>query len=163
MCVTRCIWELLKTVHAKILYCSKCFQSDIKNCVVLNFTDDYIEVNKNGVVYFVLTNNNVLPTYNLKRLYNIDDCMTNYFFTYMILNTPDGKSYVINLKMMKKSFYMVGNCIDKQFINMYVRAFCGVQNRIEKYELNILDHKMVNLVLNEESIIHLNSDDYSVY
>ena len=162
MCLTRCLWEFIRTVHAKIIYCSKCFQTDIKNCIILNFMDNYIEVNTKGITYYILKNNNTISSYNLKRLYNIDNYLTNYFFTYIILNTNDDKSYVINLKMAKATFYVVGNCIDKQFINMYIKMFCGEKNYIDKYELNILDHQMNNIVVNEENVIVLNSEDYTV-
>ena len=91
---------------------------------------------------------------------------SNITFIALYLNY-NGMLYNINLKTDEFNYYLVGNVIDKYFIQYYINTVLGLkfsytESEILTYQLELMDHEVNMIYLNSEQYIIIDKNNYSI-
>jgi hypothetical protein len=115
------------------------------------------------------TSNNILITNKLiidKNNICLSFDASNITFIALYLNY-NGERYNINLKTDDFNYYLVGNKIDKRFIQYYINTvlslkFSYAEPEIRTYELELMDHEVNIVYLSSEQSIIIDKDGYHI-
>jgi len=136
-------------------------EKDLSNAVKNTlFNILYIATNiKNGTV---IANKLIID----KKCVCLEFDMSNITFIALYLNYNDMR-YNINLKTDEFNYYLVGNVIDKDFIQYYINTvlnlkFSYVESEILSYQLELIDNDVKMLCLNAEQSIIIEKDGYKI-
>jgi len=135
------------------------------NKLVENETDDDIH-NKLTIISKTntntVTNKRVIYEIELAAVKEVEFDVSEITFIALYLNYNDVR-YNINLKSDNFNYYLVGNAIDKKFIQYYINTvlnlnFSYLDSKISTYQLELMDHdvKIVYLTLDQSIIIEKN-------
>ena len=97
--------------------------------------------------------------------YNFD--ISKITFIALYLNYKDIR-YNINLKTEEFNYYLVGNIIDKQFVQYYINNilklnFCYKDEELSSsYQLELMDHEVNMIILNAKQSIFIEKDSYRI-
>lgn len=96
--------------------------------------------------------------------YNFD--ISKIAFIALYLNYNDVR-YNINLKTEEFNYYLVGNIIDKQFVQYYINnilklKFCYKEEDLLSYQLELMDHEVNIIILNACQYILIEKDSYQI-
>jgi hypothetical protein len=96
--------------------------------------------------------------------YNFD--ISKIVFIALYLNYNDVR-YNINLKTEEFNYYLVGNIIDKQFVQYYINNilklnFCYKEEDLLTYQLELMDHEVNIIILNACQYILIEKDSYQI-
>ena len=109
---------------------------------------------------------------NKKIIHEIDNCefnfkLSNITFIALYLNYNDDR-YNINLKTDEFNFYLVGNIINKSFIQYYLTnilhndVIINVEDNTGSYTLELMDHEVNVLLLNDNQYIIIEENGYCI-
>ena len=127
------------------------------------FDLDNFDLDKNSVVVLITEPSHI----NKKIIYEIQNLNKNFelseiSFIAVYLNY-DNNRYHINLKTNKYNYYLVGNIINKLFLQYYINTVLNNINFIiddkKSYSLELMDHEVniIYLGINDSIIIEKNS------
>lgn len=96
----------------------------------------------------------------------LDAEISNITFIALYLNY-NGVRYNINLKTNEFNYYLVGNIIDKNFVQYYINTvlnlnFSYTENELTTYQLELMDHNVNMVFLNHEQSIFIDKDGYYI-
>jgi len=100
---------------------------------------------------------------------NIEDLIfdiSNITFIALYLNYNDMR-YNINLKTDEFNYYLVGNVIDKHFVQYYINTilnlkFSYFEPEILTYQLELMDHEVKMISLDDKQSIIIEKDGYRI-
>jgi hypothetical protein len=97
---------------------------------------------------------------------NYDFDISKIAFIALYLNYNDVR-YNINLKTEEFNYYLVGNIIDKQFVQYYINnilklKFCYKEEDLLSYQLELMDHEVNIIILNACQYILIEKDSYQI-
>jgi hypothetical protein len=92
--------------------------------------------------------------------------VSNITFIALYLNY-NGMLYNINLKTDDLNYYLVGNKIDKHFVQYYINTVLGLKfsyakSEMKTYQLELVDHNVNIINLNSEQSIVIDKNDYRI-
>jgi len=92
--------------------------------------------------------------------------VSNIRFISLYLNY-NGDRFNINLKTDEINYYLVGNKIDKYFVQYYINTvlclnFSYAEPEITTYELELIDHEVNVVYLTSEQSIIIDKDEYHI-
>jgi len=92
--------------------------------------------------------------------------VSNIRFISLYLNYNGGR-FNINLKTDEINYYLVGNKIDKYFVQYYINTvlclkFSYAEPEITTYELELIDHEVNMVYLSSEQSIIIDKDNYHI-
>ena len=137
-----------------------------------NITDNEQQI-FNQMVLSIRSPNNILIMSELlhkkiinKKTWNFDFDVSKITFIALYLNYNDAR-YNINLKTEAFNYYLVGNIIDKQFVQYYINNILKLPFNYEKedmlsYQLELMDHEVNMISLNACQSIIIEKDSYQV-
>jgi hypothetical protein len=101
-----------------------------------------------------------------KKTWNFDFDISKITFIALYLNYNDIR-YNINLKTEAFNYYLVGNIIDKQFVQYYINNILKLPFNYEKedmlsYQLELMDHEVNMISLNACQSIIIEKDNYHI-
>ena len=101
-----------------------------------------------------------------KKTWNFDFDVSKITFIALYLNYNDAR-YNINLKTEAFNYYLVGNIIDKQFVQYYINNILKLPFNYEKedmlsYQLELMDHEVNMISLNACQSIIIEKDSYQI-
>jgi hypothetical protein len=101
-----------------------------------------------------------------KTTWNFDFDISKITFIALYLNYNDAR-YNINLKTEAFNYYLVGNIIDKQFVQYYINNILKLPFNYEKedmlsYQLELMDHEVNMISLNDCQSIIIEKDSYQI-
>ena len=109
-----------------------------------------------------VTNKRVIYDIELALAKEVEFDVSDITFIALYLNYNDVR-YNINLKSDNFNYYLVGNAIDKRFVQYYINTvlnlnFSYFESEMSTYQLELMDHdvKMVYLTLDQSIIIEKN-------
>jgi len=95
---------------------------------------------------------------------SFDESKITFIALYLNYN---GFRYNINLKTDEFNYYLVGNVIDKHFVQYYINTvlnikFSYTESEIMTYNLELMDHNVNMISLNFEQSIIIDKDGYRI-
>ena len=181
-------------LYNKFLHCLEMFKFKNENELIDNINNQTIEffdlnTNKNKhltkrehevfnqIILSIRSSNNlvVISEFSNKKIINkkIDTNICDYnfdtskiTFIALYLNYNDVR-YNINLKTETFNYYLVGNIIDKQFVQYYINNILKLPFNYEKedmssYQLELMDHEVNMTILNACQYILIEKDSYQI-
>jgi hypothetical protein len=96
----------------------------------------------------------------------LDPEISNITFIALYLNY-NGMRHNINLKTDDFNYYLVGNIINKNFVQYYINTvlnlnFSYTENELTTYQLELMDHEVNMIYLNHEQSIVIDKDGYYI-
>lgn len=110
----------------------------------------------------LITNKLIIDKDNVCFLFDV----SNITFVALYLNY-NGKRFNINLKTDDFNYYLVGNKIDKYFVQYYINIVLGlkfsyIESEIMTYQLELIDHEVNIINLSSEQYIIIEKDGYRI-
>jgi hypothetical protein len=138
----------------------------------LEYVDDFSYYTLIITDLFQMNDLNKKNIQNKKIINNLDKCdfkfeISDITFIALYLNYNDVR-YNINLKTDEFNFYVVGNIINKSFIQYYIKNILDnnilikTDNKPFLYKLELMDHEVKILELNENQYIIIDKNGYRV-
>jgi len=138
----------------------------------LEYVDDFSYYTMIVTDLFQMNDLNKKNIQNKKIINNLDNCefkfeISDITFIALYLNYNDVR-YNINLKTDEFNFYVVGNIINKSFIQYYIKNILHDNILIKTdeipflYKLELMDHEVNVIELNEKQYIIIEKNGYRV-
>jgi hypothetical protein len=137
----------------------KDLQDIVKDNLYIATIDNINNVNKNKSS---ITNKLIIDKNSVCLAFDV----SNITFIALYLNYND-MLYNINLKTDEFNYYLVGNIIDKYFVQYYINTvlnlnFSYKELEIKTYQLELVDHNVNIINLNFEQSIIIEKDGYRI-
>lgn len=137
----------------------KDLQHIVKNNLYIASANDNSNINKNNSS---VKNKLIID----KNIICLAFDISNITFIALYLNC-NGIRYNINLKTDEFNYYLVGNKIDRRFVQYYINAvldlkFSYTDPEITTYELELIDHEVNIIYLSYNQSIMIDKDGYHI-
>jgi DNA segregation ATPase FtsK/SpoIIIE-like protein len=136
----------------------------IFNSIINNYYYDFNKLE----IDFIILNDNVDEIVNKLIFFKNPDILCynkcNYRFLNIDMIFEDKNVYTIKLHSENENYYIENNIINKISLCYLLKKQHGVYKDFHsvKYTLDIYDHEVKNIILNETKLIFLNRDNYEI-
>jgi hypothetical protein len=136
----------------------------IFNSIINNYYYDFNKLE----IDFIILNDNVDEIVNKLIFFKNPDILCynkcNYRFLNIDMIFEDKNVYTIKLHSDNENYYIENNIINKISLCYLLKKQHGVYKDFHsvKYTLDIYDHEVKNIILNETKLIFLNRDNYEI-
>jgi hypothetical protein len=145
-------------------------KGDITNSLVIKDVIEITSIFDCGLVLNIQNNNEVINSNQVNKIYfekiplSIDYKLSNILF-YTIDLTYNNKLYIITLKHEKYNYYIVNNCLNRNFFRYYLKNILHVpitDTDTFDYSVSIIDNNVNVITLLPEQCLIFNENDYTI-
>jgi hypothetical protein len=114
----------------------------------------------------IVKNKRVVYEIELALAKEVEFDVSEITFIALYLNYNDAR-YNINLKSDNFNYYLVGNAIDKRFVQYYINTVLNVKfsyldSKMSTYQLELMDHDVKMVSLNADQSIIIEKNGYHI-
>ena len=114
----------------------------------------------------IVKNKRVVYKIELALAKEVEFDVSEITFIALYLNYNDAR-YNINLKSDNFNYYLVGNAIDKRFVQYYINTVLNVKfsyldSKMSTYQLELMDHDVKMVSLNADQSIIIEKNGYHI-
>lgn len=123
-------------------------------------------ISKTNIKTNTVTNKRVVYEIELALAKEVEFDVSEITFIALYLNYNDAR-YNINLKSDNFNYYLVGNAIDKHFVQYYINTVLNVKfsyldSKMFTYQLELMDHDVEMVSLNADQSIIIEKNGYYI-